>query len=44
MQLYFRYITLEGRHDDIPERAFYFAGGIEEIRQKTLAGNAGSCG
>lgn len=35
---------LEGRHDDIPERAFYFAGGIEEIRQKTLAGNAGSCG
>ena len=26
---------LEGRHDDIPESAFYFAGGIEEIRGRT---------
>jgi F-type H+/Na+-transporting ATPase subunit beta len=25
---------LEGRHDEIPEKAFYFAGGIEEIRQR----------
>jgi hypothetical protein len=26
---------LEARHDDIPENAFYFAGGIEEIRNRT---------
>jgi F-type H+-transporting ATPase subunit beta len=25
---------LAGRHDDIPEEAFYFAGGIEEIRHR----------
>ena len=25
---------LEGRHDDIPVKAFYFAGGIEEIRNR----------
>lgn len=28
---------LEGRHDDIPEQAFYFAGGIEEIRTRSKA-------
>jgi F0F1-type ATP synthase beta subunit len=25
---------LEGRYDDIPEKAFYFTGGIEEIRSR----------
>jgi RNA polymerase sigma factor (sigma-70 family) len=29
---------LEGRHDDIPVEAFYFAGGIEEIRNRAAAG------
>jgi F-type H+/Na+-transporting ATPase subunit beta len=28
---------LEGRHDDIPVAAFYFAGGIEEIRKRAAA-------
>ena len=30
---------LEGRHDDIPEEAFYFAGGIEEIRTRPRTGD-----
>ena len=30
--------TLEGRYDDIPEKAFYFAGGIEEIRSRSGTG------
>ncbi len=25
---------LEGRYDEVPENAFYFAGGIEEIRKR----------
>ena len=29
---------LEGWHDDIPVAAFYFAGGIEEIRKRAAAG------
>ena len=29
---------LEGWHDDIPMAAFYFAGGIEEIRKRAAAG------
>lgn len=29
---------LEGRHDDIPVEAFYFAGRIEEIRNRAAAG------
>jgi hypothetical protein len=28
---------LEGRYDDIPVKAFYFAGGIEEIRNRAAA-------
>lgn len=28
---------LEGRHDDIPVKAFYFAGDIEEIRNRAAA-------
>ena len=28
---------LEGQHDDIPVKAFYFAGGIEEIRNQAAA-------
>jgi hypothetical protein len=27
-------VVFEGRHDDIPAEAFYFAGGIEEIRNR----------
>jgi hypothetical protein len=30
---------LEGRHDDIPAKAFYFAGGIEEIGNRATAGS-----
>ena len=30
---------LEGRHDDIPVKAFYFAGGIEEIEPPRLNGS-----
>jgi hypothetical protein len=35
---------LDGQHDDLPLEAFYFAGGIEEIRERAAAGNVRSCG
>lgn len=35
---------LAGRHDDLPTGAFYFAGGIEEIRARAKAGTEGGCG
>jgi F-type H+/Na+-transporting ATPase subunit beta len=25
---------VEGKHDDLPEQAFYMVGGIEEVREK----------
>jgi F-type H+/Na+-transporting ATPase subunit beta len=26
--------VLEGKHDDLPEQAFYLVGGIDEVREK----------
>jgi F-type H+-transporting ATPase subunit beta len=31
---------LEGKHDDLPETAFYMVGGIDEAVEKAAAGRA----